>query len=125
MSKTQTTDPYKKACALLGIKPKPVLKDRGDKDAVSADAYSRLIICIRAKNLLPDGKVWKNPYNGTEWSYWPRWKRNKTGLGFARTNFGFWSTGTGVGSRLEYRSYELMKEGVAEFNDLYQDYLND
>jgi len=122
MSKKNTTDPYSKACEALGIKPKPPLEDRSDKDAVSADAYARLIICIRAKNMV-DGKVWVPVYDGTEWHYWPYFKPDKSGLGFSGTLYDGWCTVTDVGSRLEYRNRILAEEGAREFKELYNDFL--
>lgn len=72
MSKKQKTgDPYIKACAALGITPRPPLEDRSDMGLVSDDAYHRLRICIEAKNMV-DGKRWKPVYDGSEWHYWPR-----------------------------------------------------
>jgi len=122
MSKTTTTDPYLKACEALGIKPKPPLKDRSDKDEVSIDAYRRLIVCIRAKNMV-DGKIWTPVYDGSEWHYWPYFKPKSTGLGFTGTRYDDWHTSTIVGSRLEYRSRSLAEEGAREFEALYNDFL--
>lgn len=115
-------DPYLLACAKLGKTPKPPLADRSDLDAVSCDAYDRLIICIRVKNMV-DGKVWKQVYDGSEYHYTPRFQPDKSGFGFSRTAYDGWYTNSGVGSRLEYRSYDLMIEGVNEFAALYNDLL--
>jgi len=124
MSKKPTQDPYLKACALLGETPKPVLADRSNSDEVSIDAYARLIVCIRAKNMI-DGKIWIAKYDGTEWHYYPRWRWTKTnaGSGFAYVYYVYWDSFTYVGERLEYRTYELMKEGVVEFKEYYDAYL--
>lgn len=115
------TDPYVLACLKLGKTPKPPLADRSDSDEVSADAYLRLVICIRAKNLI-EGKIWKPVYDGSETSYWPYFKQNSAGFGFSRSSYGRWDANTGVGSRLEYRKEEFAKEGAIEFQHLYNDF---
>eukprot|EP01037_Dinobryon_pediforme_P011466 gene11466-11559_t len=103
------TDPYAKACRILGIKPIPAIADDADADIRSIDAYSRLIICIRAKNMI-DGKVWKPLYDGSETHYWPYFNL-ESGFGFSYTRYVTWRTITFVGSRLEYRTEELAQEG--------------
>jgi|SRR6185312_7546875 len=117
------TDPYLKACEVLGITPKPPLADRSNKDEVSIDAYGRLIVCIRAKNMI-DGKEWEVNYDGSQYHYTPLFKKNSAGFGLAGTTYVGWLTDTGVGSRLEYRTYDLMIEGVKEFDQYYQDFFN-
>eukprot|EP01037_Dinobryon_pediforme_P011467 gene11467-11560_t len=102
-------DPYLRACKKLGITPEPSLKNRDNKDLVSADAHYRLTICIRAKNVI-DGKVWEPVYDGSETHYWPYFNL-ESGFGFSRTTCANWRTFTGVGSRLEYRTEELAQEG--------------
>ncbi len=115
------TDPYLKACKILGETPEPELQDRSNLDKVSIDAYGRLIICIRAKNMI-DGEVWKPVYDGSENHYWNYF--TKTPLGFSCTRTYLWHTITTVGPRLEYRSYDLAMEGAKEFDKYYQDYFN-
>ncbi len=115
-------DPYLKACEVLGKTPVPVLTDRSDADRVSADAYERLIICIRAKNLV-DGKIWIPVYDGSEYHYWPYFKPNASGFGFSYANYDGWGTRTSVGSRLEYRTRELAEQGAEEFKQYYNDFL--
>lgn len=121
--KKQKTNPYLLACKKLGITPVAELTDRSDKDMVSADAFYRLTICIRAKNMLPDGTLWKAVYDGSEWHYYPWWKPNPSGPGWSYHGCDIWITRTYAGPRLEYRSLELLKEGVKEFDQYYQDYL--
>jgi hypothetical protein len=114
--------PYLKACKLLGKTPVPPLEDRTDLDKVSSDAYDRLIICIRAKNMI-DGKIWKQVYDGIEQHYWPYWSPDTSGFGFSRAFCASWDTDTVVGARLEYRTRELAEEGANEFKKYYNDYL--
>lgn len=117
------TDPYLKACKLLGKTPRPPLADRSDADEVSEDAYHRLTTCIRAKNMI-GGKVWVPNYDGNEPHYFPVWKKAPSGFGLAFDHAGYWCTYTDVGARLEYRTEALMLEGVKEFETYYQDCLN-
>jgi hypothetical protein len=116
-------DPYLKACEALGKTPVPPLADRSDADNVSADAYARLIICIRAKNLV-DGKIWVPVYDGSEYHYWPYFKKDESGFGFSFTVYDLWCTVTDVGSRLEYRTRELAEEGAVEFKQYYNDFFS-
>lgn len=115
-------DPYLVACKLLGVTPKPPLTYRGDADEVSADAYYRLIFCIRAKNMI-NGKIWKPVYDGSEKRWYPLWKKSEAGFGLANSDYDLWNSDTIVGERLEYRTRELLLEGVKEFDRYYQDYL--
>lgn len=114
---------YLKACEALGKTPVPVMEDRSDRDAVSVDAYARLIICIAFKNMIK-GKRWIPVYNGTEWHYFVRVWPNKSGSGFSDSGASSWISisGTFVGARLEYRTYELCEKGRKEFEPLYIDY---
>lgn len=118
--KPTQTDPYLKACEALGKTPLPPLADRSDPDLVASDAFYRLTICIRAKNMI-DGRIWVPVYDGSEWHYWPRWIKNSSGLGFACTDYDYWNTGTDVGPRLEYRTLNLLREGVVEFKSFYDE----
>ena len=116
-------DPYVKACRKLEIEPVPPMSDRSDPDKVSADAYYRLTICIRAKNMI-DGKLWDGVLDGKQYHYFPVWKPRSSGFGLAFYSTYYWDTNTIVGARLEYRTEALMMEGVKEFDVYYQDYLN-
>jgi hypothetical protein len=113
-------DPYLLACAKLGKTPVPPLTDKTDLDEVSADAYKRLIICVRAKNMIGT-KPWVPVYDGTEYHYWPYFKYIP-GFGFSCALCDGWHSCTAVGSRLEYRTRALAEEGAKEFKQLYNDY---
>jgi hypothetical protein len=124
MNKNQKQeDPYIKACHALGIAPRPALEDRSDKRAVSEDGYHRLIICIEAKNMI-DGQPWKRVYDGSQLGYYPWWKPDPSGLGFTYSYYDDWPPVTPVGPRLEYRTRELLLEGMKEFKPYYDDYFN-
>lgn len=115
-------DPYIEACKVLGKTPLPPLADRSDQDLVSADAFYRLTICIRVKNMI-NGKIWKQVYDGVEKHWFPRWLKNSAGFGLPSTICDYWDVSTTVGERLEYRTEQLLLEGVEEFDQYYQDYL--
>lgn len=117
----QPENPYLKACALLGETPRPELADRTNSDRVSEDAYHRLTICIRAKNML-NGKVRPITYDGSQYHYYPRFRPDPSGSGFACVIYDCWTSDTNVGERLEYLSYDLMMEGVNEFKAYYDDF---
>lgn len=123
----KTPNAYLKACKLLGEKPRPELKDKSNKRNVANDAHHRLMVCIAAKNLIKqdDGtlKEWEQNIDGTKIGYEPRFYKGSS-PGFSYYNYGIWASSTGVGARLQYSSYELMKEGVVEFNEYYQALLN-
>jgi hypothetical protein len=117
------TEPYLRACKVLWITPRPALEDWSDLDLVASDAHYRLTICIRAKNMI-EGKVWEPVYDGSENHYVPMFSKTAgSGLGFSRSYYVNWGQYSDVGSRLEYRTYDLMLEGVKEFDGYYQDFL--
>lgn len=112
---------YLKACKAFGKTPIPALEDRSDSDAVSVDAYARLIVCIAFKNMI-GGKRWIPVYDGSEWHYFVRVWPNKAGSGFSIASCGVWATTTSVGARLEYRTRELCDQGIKELEVYYIDY---
>jgi len=125
MSNNQNQNPYSKACELLGITPRPALKDKIDADLVAEDAFHRLTICIKAKNLI-DGKVWTPVHDGSERHYYPWfYKNNKdsSGLGLSYGDYDYGLSNSLVGSRLEYRTYKLAREGAEEFKKYYADFM--
>ena len=95
-----TVQSYEDACQLLGIKPTyPKFTQCAKIDRPSMIAYHKLIIIIRALNLLPNGTG--SAYTGNAPSY-------------ALTTFG---------SRLLFRSQPLAEYCAKQFKDLWQDYL--
>lgn len=113
---------YLKACKALGKTPLPVLEDRSDKDAVSVDAYARLIACISFKNMV-DGKRWIPVYDGSEWHYYAYLRINDSGSGFSFANAIRWAADSDVGARLEYRTRGLCLQGIKEFEAYYIDFM--
>lgn len=113
---------YLKACKALGKTPVPDLEDRSDSDAVSVDAYARLIICIAYKNMVK-GKRWIPVYDGSETHYFVRVWPNDSASEFSASLTNDWLTSATVGARLEYRNYELCESGRKLFTPYYIDYM--
>ena len=120
-----TVQSYEDACQLLGIKPTyPKFVQCAKIDRPSMIAYHKLIIIIRALNLLPNGKCWvpnfDKPYE-TKYRIWWNIVNNK--LKYAETYSTPSYTLTSFGSRLLFRSQPLGKYCAKQFKDLWQDYL--
>ena len=120
-----TVQSYEDACQLLGIKPTcPKFTRCAKIDRPSMIAYYKLIIIIRALNLLPNGKCWIpdfNKLNENKYRIWWNIVNNK--LGFASTINTPSATYTYIGSRLLFRSKPLAEYCAKQFKDLWQDYL--
>ena len=120
-----TVQSYEDACQILGIKPTyPKFVQCPKIDRPSMIAYHKLIIIVRALNLLPSGKCWVLNLNDREHKYSIWWYvTSDTGFGFANTSSAPSVTYTYVGSRLLFRSRPLAEYCAKQFKDLWQDYL--
>ena len=120
-----TVQSYEDACQLLGIKPTyPKFTQCAKIDRPSMIAYHKLIIIIRALNLLPNGKCWVPDFNKRhESKYRIWWNIIDNKLGFAATDAAPSYAGANVGSRLLFRSRLLAEYCAEQFKDLWQDYL--
>ena len=120
-----TVQSYEDACQILGIKPTyPKYVQCSKIDRPSMIAYHKLIIIIRALNLLPNGKCWVPNFNNIEYKYGLWWYitlDNK--LGYTFTYAAPSTTYATVGSRLLFRSIPLAEYCAKQFKDLWQDYL--
>ena len=119
-----TIQSYEDACQLLGIKPTyPKFVQCAKIDRPSMIAYHKLIIIIRALNLLPNGKCWVPNFNNrNEFKYGLWWYITLNNeLGCAATLNA--PSDSFVGSRLLFRSKPLAKYCAKQFKDLWQDYL--
>ena len=116
---------YEDACQLLGIKPTyPKFVQCVKIDRTSMIAYHKLIIIIRALNLLPNGKCWVPDFDNCEYKYglwWHITSDNK--LGCALTADAHAYASALIGSRLLFRSRPLAEYCAKQFKDLWQDYL--
>ena len=70
------------------------------------------------KNWIPD---WSN-YNEYKYYPWVDFKKNPAGVGFVvdRTDYGYAYTATGVGSRLCFKSGDLVNYFIEQFPELLQ-----
>ncbi len=120
-----TVQSYEDACQILGIKPAyPKFVQCAKIDRPSMIAYHKLIIIIRALNLLPNGKPWIPGFNYCEYKYGLWWCITlDNNLGFATTGNAPSFTKTTFGSRLLFRSRPLAEYCAKQFKDLWQDYL--
>ena len=85
-------------------------------DLVSTQAYMKLVVIARVLNegWTPD---WEN---GSQNKYVP-WFKNKSGFGLACCDYGRWSAGTGVGSRLCFKTSDLAEYAGKQFKELYEE----
>lgn len=121
-----TVQSYEDACQLLGIKPTyPKFAQCPKIDRPSMIAYHKLIIIVRALNLLPNGKCWVPNFNNCEYKCGLWWYvTSDNNLGCAYTNYSPPSYATAnFGSRLLFRSRPLAEYCAKQFKDLWQDYL--
>ena len=120
-----TVQSYEVACQLLGIKPTyPKFVQCAKIDRPSMIAYHKLIIIIRALNLLPNGKPWIPDFNYCEYKYSLWWYiTSDNNLGYASTYSTPSATIAAVGSRLLFRSRPLAEYCAKQFKDVWQDYL--
>ena len=120
-----TVQSYEDACQILGIKPTyPKFTQCTKIDRPSMIAYHKLIIIIRALNLLPNGKCWVPDFNKPhESKYRIWWNIIDNKLGYAYTTATPSNAYAGVGSRLLFRSRPLAEYCAKQFKDLWQDYL--
>ena len=89
----------------------------GDKDSIGA--YAKLIIIVRALN-----EGWTPDWNDTnEYKYYP-WMEYKSGVGFSCLDFVNSFSGSGVGSRLCFKTRELAEYAAKQFQDLYNEFFN-
>ena len=120
-----TVQSYEEACQLLGIKPTyPKFTRCAKIDRPSMIAYHKLIIIIRALNLLPNGKCWVPDFDNCEYKYglwWHITSDNK--LGYANASSAPSLANSAIGSRLLFRSRSLAEYCAKQFKDLWQDYL--
>ena len=120
-----TVQSYEDACQLLGIKPTyPKFTRCAKIDRPSMIAYHKLIIIIRALNLLPNGKYWIPDFNKQcENKYRIWWNIVNDKLDFAYAYHAPSYPNANFGSRLLFRSKPLAEYCAKQFKDLWQDYL--
>ena len=112
---------FEDACTELNISPEDVLhiahSDYIKKDIDSINAYTKLIIIIRALNegWVPD---WRNE---DQYKYFP-WFDMSSGSELVSDGYSSWFTSSLAGSRLCFRDRETAKYAGETFKDLYEEY---
>ena len=125
---------YEDACKIEKLNPKalPVVSmlPKAERDAIVA--HYKLTVVVRAINRVQNnGKQWKPNWNDSnEYKYYPWFsvKASKTkpsGSGLAYDNFSCGSTGTDLGARLVFKTWESGKYTAENkcFNKLYTTYM--
>jgi hypothetical protein len=115
------------ACKVLNLdsdKVIPELSCYSDSDRAAMAAHAKLMVIIKAANMLEnDGKEWKpNWENFDEYKYQPYFDLSRGSSGFRYDGCGLWGTSSDVGSRLCFKSRELAEYISNQFIDLYNDY---
>ena len=90
-----------------------------DPDAVSIEAYSKLIIIAKALN-----EGWVPDWSNTSQNKYVPWFKHKSGFGLSYYDCDDWTSVTTVGSRLCFKSAELATYAATQFADIYNDYLS-
>lgn len=104
----------------------PIVSHLAQEDQDYLISEYRLIKAVKAYNTDENGKIWEPDYtNSAERKYEPiLWieadKKRPGGFGLSVTRYGRWRTGTNVGSRLVFKSTELLYECFENFK---QDYI--
>lgn len=111
---------FEDALKVLGIKYPSFTIDEDSgiaNDITSLEAYIKLIIITRALNegWVPD---WKN---SNQYKYYP-WFNLSSGSGLSFFDYVFLFSGSGVGSRLCFKSSELAEYAGKQFTDIYKDF---
>jgi hypothetical protein len=111
---TDRVKTFEDACEVLGLYRGAVTQD---DDTIDEAAYKKLKVITKALNegWTPD---WSNE---NQFKWYPYFKMS--GFGFSTTDCGYWSSGTGVGSRLCFKSSELAEYAGKQFVSIYQDFL--
>jgi hypothetical protein len=121
MKKTQSiikrTPTVAKALAIAGLKLKDLISKTDTKDEA---AYKVLKAVIKVLN-----QEWKADHaDSSQVKYEPIFYFDKAKGGFVYDGYDGWIRDTSVGSRLCFRSAEVLKHGVKILKKYYQDYLN-
>jgi hypothetical protein len=119
---------FEGACKVEGLDPKTVIPNFSNflkKDQASMIAHAKLVIIVRAANRLANGgEEWipdfdnPNQYKYEAWLY----KEKRGSSGFRFHGFGYWDSGSYVGSRLCFISRDVAEYVVTNFNKLYNEY---
>lgn len=117
MEKPTTIDAAFIACGLDPNK-KPDFSSVPEEFREYIKNHFELVIITKAINKKEDGTFYKPDYkNRKEVKYNPWWEVDPSGFGFSNSDYGHWSTGTDVGSRLCLSSREDVKYSQENFKE--------
>lgn len=118
MKPTERIKTVEDACEVLGIDLGTVCHNLDQPDEI---AYKKLKVIVKALNYLAnDNQIWLPDYNNTREAKWFPWfYMNQPGFRLGVVYCG--STGSGVGSRLVFKTEELAKYAANQFSGLYSD----
>lgn len=117
---TERVKSFEDACKVLGMSKIELGTSGLNEDEDSIVAYAKLVIIARALN-----EGWKPDWsNSNQYKYIPWFKHNAaSGVGLSFIVFGYWATGTAVGSRLCFKNKELAEYAGKQFEGLYNEFL--
>lgn len=118
---TDRVKTFEDACEVLGFEPEDVLHDDHSaplaKYIRAVNAHQKLMIIAQALN-----EGWEPDWSDENQAKWyPYFKMS--GFGFSNADYDGWLSGTGVGSRLCFKSSELAEYAGRQFLSIYQDFL--
>ena len=111
---------FEQACQALGLDANalPDFSSTPESHRKALLAHYKLVIICQALNegWVPDWDDENEP------KYVPYFK-NVSGFGLAYCDYVYWRTRANVGSRLCFKSIDLLLYAVEQFKDIYRDYL--
>lgn len=118
---------FEDACKVERLDPKKVIPDfkaYPPKDRKAMIAHAKLVIIAKALNRLANkGKQWKPNWDNSQWDkYYPWFDMRGGSSGFRFGVCDGWYSGSGVGSRLCFISYEVAEYAGKTFFKLYKEY---
>ncbi len=116
---------YEDACKALNINPDilPDVSAMPEKHRKALTAHYKLITITEALN-----EGWTPNWNdSSEYKYQPLFeieatKEKPSGVGFSRSRFDYWCAYAYCGSRLCFKSRELVLYAIEQFKELYIEY---
>lgn len=114
MKELKSLTTFESACKIEGLDPKKVIPDFSNypkKHRTAMIAHAKIVIMIDCANRLANNdKVWIANYDDPNQDKWePRFYKPKGSSGFRFHDCDGWDSGSHVGSRLCFFSYDTMK----------------
>lgn len=119
---------FEDACKVEKLDPKTVIPDFScypEEDRKSMEAHAKLVIIVRAANRLANsGKQWIPDFTNFDERKYEAWfdLEENGSSGFRFDGYGYWVTGSVVGSRLCFISKEVCEYVGKQFLETYKAY---